>query len=147
MRVSIKQIPDKKAEQVVIECVEINDKVERIKSYVTSLGNTLSGTLNNRLFTFSLYDVYYFEAIDDRVFAYTDSEVYELKTRLYELEHAYSDKGFVRCAKPTLLNLMAVESLSPGLNGRFIAHMVNKEKIIISRQYVPEIKRILMGGK
>ena len=42
---------------------------------------------------------------------------------------------------------MAVESLSPGLNGRFIAHMVNKEKIIISRQYVPEIKRILMGGK
>ena len=31
MRVSIKQIPDKKAEQVVIECVEINEKVERIK--------------------------------------------------------------------------------------------------------------------
>lgn len=146
MRVSIKQIPDKKAEQVIIECVEVTTKVERIQSYVVSLGTTLTGLINNRMYSFSLYDVYYFEAIDDRVFAYTASEVYELKTRLYELEHAYIDKGFVRVAKPTLINLMAIESLSPGLNGRFVAHMINKEKIIISRQYVPEIKQILLGG-
>ncbi len=146
MRVSIKQIPDKKSEQVIIECVEVDAKVERIQNYVTSLGTSLTGLLNNRMFTFSLYDVYYFEAIDDRVFAYTAHAVYELKMRLYELEHAYNEKGFVRCAKPTLLNLMAVESISPGLNGRFIAHMINKEKLIISRQYVSEIKRVLTGG-
>ena len=42
---------------------------------------------------------------------------------------------------------MKLESISPALNGRFTAHMKNGEKIIISRQYVPEIKRTVLGGK
>lgn len=146
MRVSIRQIDDKLAEQVIIECVDMNPQVHAIQSYVTSLGTTLSGIYENRIYGFSLFDVHYFEAVEERVFAYTPTKVYELKTRLYELEHAYAEKGFVRVSKSLLMNLMALDSLSPALNGRFTAHMKNKEKLIISRQYVPEIKRILLGG-
>lgn len=146
MRVKIRQIDDRLAEQVIIECVEVSEKVQNIQSYVTSLSTTLSGNYENRMYAFSLLDVQYFEAIEDRVFAYTSTKIYELKTRLYELEHAYTDKGFVRFSKSLLVNLMALDSLSPALNGRFTAHMKNKEKLIISRQYVPEIKRILLGG-
>lgn len=146
MRVNIRQIDDKLAEQVIIECVEITPKVQNIQTYVNALGTTLSGTYQNRLYPFSLYDVHYFEAIDDHVFAYTSTKVYELKTRLYELEQAYAEQGFVRCAKALLVNLMSLESVSPALNGRFVAHMITKEKLIISRQYVPAIKRILLGG-
>jgi DNA-binding LytR/AlgR family response regulator len=42
---------------------------------------------------------------------------------------------------------MKLESISPALNGRFTAHMKNGEEIIISRQYVPEIKCAVLGGK
>jgi DNA-binding LytR/AlgR family response regulator len=32
------------------------------------------------------------------------------------------------------------------MNGRFAAHMKNGETVIISRQYVPDLKRAVMGG-
>jgi len=146
MKVWIKRIANKTEEQVVIECVEVTPEVESIQSFALTKGTTLTGMLNERLYQFNLAEVFYFEAVDERVFAYTKANSYELKIRLYELENAYHSQHFFRCSKSFLVNLMKIESISPALNGRFMAHMKNQERIIISRQYVPELKRILMGG-
>ena len=96
---------------------------------------------------FSLTEVFYFEAIDEKVFAYTEEEVFEIRQRLYEVEQAYEKYHFVRCSKSVVLNLMLLDSISPALNGRFFAHMKNGEKLMISRQYAMHIKQIVMGGK
>lgn len=147
MKVHIKQISNKADECLIIECVEITADIESIRSYALTKGTTLTGNIDERIYQFNLSDVYYFEAVDERVFAYTKNNSYELKIRLYELENAYSDKHFVRCSKSFIINLMKLESISPALNGRFTAHMKNGENVIISRQYVPEIKRVVLGGK
>ena len=147
MRVNVKQIWDPADEQVVIECVEVTKDIEDIRAYVLTKGTALSGVCGGRVFRFELEEVYYFEAVDERVFAYTKEKVYEMKIRLYELESAYTDRYFARCSKSFLINLMKLESISPALNGRFTAHMKNGEKIIISRQYVPALKLAVMGGK
>jgi len=147
MRVRINRINNKNDECLIIECVEITPDIESIRSYALSRGTTLTGSIDERMYQFNLTDVYYFEAVDERVFAYTKSRSYELKIRLYELENAYSDKHFIRCSKSFIINLMKIESISPALNGRFTAHMKNSEKIIISRQYVPQMKRTVLGGK
>ena len=147
MRVSIKQIPDRAGERVVIECVEVTKDIEDIQAYVSAKGTTLTGTCNDRAYQFSLETVFYFEAVDERVFAYAKERVYEIKQRLYELENAYADIYFLRCSKSFIINLMKLESISPALNGRFTAHMKNGEKIIISRQYVPALKMAVMGGR
>ncbi len=147
MKVRIKQISDKADECLVIECVEVTPDIESIRSYALTKGTTLNGSIDERIYQFNLSEVFYFEAVDERVFAYTTSKSYELKIRLYELENAYADKHFIRCSKSFIINLMKLDSISPALNGRFTAHMKNGEKIIISRQYVPEIKRVVLGGK
>jgi DNA-binding LytR/AlgR family response regulator len=147
MRVKIEQIENRDDEQVVIECVEVTKDIDAIRSYALAKGTTLTGMHGERSYIFELGAVYYFEAVDERVFAYTKERVYELKTRLYELENAYSDRHFIRCAKAFIINLMKLESISPALNGRFTAHMKNGESIIISRQYVPALKQAVMGGK
>ena len=147
MKVRIKQIRDKDAECLTIECVEVTPDIESIRSYALTRGTTLTGSIGERIYQFNLADVFYFEAVDERVFAYTKDKAFELKTRLYELENAYADKHFIRCSKSFVINLMKLESISPALNGRFTANMRNSEKIIISRQYVPEMKRAVMGGK
>lgn len=147
MKVCIKQIDDKAAECIIIECVEITPDVESIRSYALTKGTVLSGKVDERIYQFNLSDVYYFEAVDERIFAYTQSRSYELKIRLYELEKSYGDRHFIRCSKAFVINLMKLESISPALNGRFTAYMKNGEKIIISRQYVPEIKHAVIGGK
>lgn len=147
MQVSIKQISDPAGEQVVIECVEVTRDIEDIRAYVLTKGTTLTGAYNDRTGLFKLEDVFYFEAVDECVFAYVKDKVYEMKVRLYALESAYAEKHFVRCSKAFIINLMKLESISPALNGRFTAHMKNGERIIISRQYVPAVKQAVMGGK
>lgn len=145
MRVSIRKIKDGK-EQVIIECQRVTPDIEDICSYIRSKGTALSGTADGQnVERFNLQSVYYFEALDEKVFAYTKEKVYEVKARLYEVEQAYSASYFVRCSKSVVLNLMLLESISPALNGRFCAHMKNGEKLIISRQYAPAVKQRIMG--
>ena len=146
MKVILKQISDKADECLIIECVEVTPDVESIRSYALTKGTTLTGSVEERIYQFNLSDVFYFEAVDERVFAYTKNRTLELKIRLYELESAYADKHFIRCSKSFVVNLIKIEYISPILNGRFMAHMKNGEKIIISRQYVAAIKRAVMGG-
>jgi len=146
VKVILKQISDKADECLIIECVEVTPDVESIRSYALTKGTTLTGSVDEHIYQFNLSDVFYFEAVDERVFAYTKNRTLELRTRLYELENAYVEKHFVRCSKSFVVNLMKIECISPILNGRFLAHMKNGEKIIISRQYVADIKRAVMGG-
>lgn len=148
MKVSIKKIARKEEEQVIIECTQVTPDIRDIEAYVLGKGTELSGiTLEQHIRQFNLKDVYYFEALDEKVFAYTAGQVYEIKMRLYEVEKAYESYHFVRCSKSVVMNLMLLDSISPALSGRFFAHMKNGEKLMISRQYAPHIKQIVMGGK
>lgn len=145
MKVSIRKIQDKEQEQVIVDCVAITPEVVDIRNYVLNKGKMLSGSCEGNLYQFPLTSVFYFEAVDEHVFAYTSEKVYEVKQRLYELEKEYQNEKFLRCSKSILLNLMKLECISPALNGRFQAHLKNNEKIIISRQYVPELKKVVLG--
>lgn len=147
MKVTIKKILKKEEEQVVIECVDVTPEVKDIYSYVLTKGTKLLGLADNqRMEQFCLEDVYYFEALDEKVFAYTGKLVYEIKMRLYEVEKTYAPHHFIRCSKSVVLNLMLLEGISPALNGRFFAHMKNGERLMISRGYAQKIKQVVMGG-
>ena len=147
MQVNIRKILNREKEQVIIECVEITPQVRDIYSYVQNKGTEISGIVEGEYQKkFRLEDVYYFEALDEKVFGYTKDQVFELKMRLYEVEKEYEDRHFVRCSKYIVLNLMLLDSISPALNGRFFAHMKNEEKLMISRQYASHVKNVVMGG-
>lgn len=145
MRVRIKKTDQRENEEVVIRCVDITSEVRDIYTYVQSRGTEIAGMADGKLCSFSLRDVCYFEALDEKVFAYTTKEVYEVKMRLYEVEETYAVQHFTRCSKSIVLNLMQLEGISPTLNGRFLAHMKNGEKIMITRSYVPKLKAIITG--
>lgn len=85
-------------------------------------------------------DIYYFETVDNRVFVYLERDVYECKLKLYELEQRFMETDFFRATKSTIVNLSKVKSFSPAFNGRFELLMKNGEKLIVSRQYVPDLK-------
>lgn len=88
-------------------------------------------------------EVFYFEYVDQKVFAYCKSKVYEIKSKLYEIEEMFPKKEFIRVSKACILNLDKINSLSPSFGGRFEAHLKNGEKVIISRQYVTNLKEAL----
>ncbi len=140
MKVRVHKVPNPESEEVVIHCMEITPEVKDIYTYVETRGAQLSGLVDGVIRLFQLKEVLYFEAVDERVFAYTKEHVYEVKMRLYEIEENYGDYCFMRCSKSIVINLMQLEGIRPALNGRFVAQLNNGEQLIINRSYVPKLK-------
>lgn len=143
MKVRIEKIKNKEEELMLIRCCKVNEEILEIVSFVKSKSELLTGYEEDQIFQVSLRDIYYFEGVDNKVYAYLKNHVYEIKNKLYELEEMYNKRQFFRCSKSTLVNLLKIECVKPALNGRFTANLFNGEHIIISRQYVPELKKIL----
>ncbi len=145
LRVSVAKIDKDKEEQAIIQCYELRDDVKSIVSFIKSVDSTVAGYQDERMSQIPLQDILFVEAVDNKTYAYTAKKVYELKCKLYEFATQYENRRFFRCSKSFVINLMRVDSVRPILNGRLAARMRNGEEVIISRQYVPELKKRLLG--
>jgi len=134
-------------EMVTIQCYKVTEQVKNIVRFIRTSETVLAGYHDEQITQLPLPDIFYAEAVDDHLFAYTREKVYELKYRLYEFEELGRYERFFRCSKSTVINLMQVNSVYPIFNGRFSAKMFNGEEIIISRQYLPALKECLFGGE
>ena len=85
----------------------------------------------------------YFESVDKKTFAYTTDDVFEVREKLYQLEEKLSTHQFLRISKSMILNVKQIHVIYPTLSGRFEAELENQERVKISRNYVPALKRIL----
>ena len=98
---------------------------------------------DGEIYKLPLCDIYYFEVVDNNSFFYCESEVYESKLKLYEFEELTYGTHFFRATKSTVINADKIVSVSPALYGRFTATLENGEKVMVSRQYVSSLKRIM----
>lgn len=146
MEIKIFKITKEQPEQLEIRCHEITEQVREIVTFVKSRQGQLNGVINGKQYEIPVMDIYYIEAVDSKVFLYSSKKVYETKQRIYELESALRGKYFLRVSKSLLLNLMKIKSIKPAVNGRFTAILQSGEEIMISRKYVPELKKALKGG-
>ncbi|MCW1941557.1 LytTR family transcriptional regulator [Bacillus anthracis] len=53
------------------------------------------------------------------------------------------EKECFRATKSTILNIAKITSVHPSFSGRFEAMLDNGERVVISRQYVPVLKKCL----
>ncbi|WP_321003100.1 LytTR family DNA-binding domain-containing protein [Eisenbergiella porci] len=145
MRVTVERIGREKEEQVLIQCYEVTESIREIERFVKLRQEKLEGYDADRMYCIPLSDVYYAEAVDNRLYIYTEKNVYELKMKLYAFEENYCSGEFFRCSRTAVVNLMRVSYLRPGLNGRLSARLTNGEDIIISRKYVNALKARLQN--
>ncbi len=146
MEVKLLKIAKEQPEQVEVRCHEVTEEVREIVTFIKTRQGQLTGVQEGKQYEVPVMDICYIEAVDEKVFLYTLKQVYETRQRLYELEDLLKEKYFLRVSKSLLLNLMKVQSIKPALNGRFTAVLKSGEEIIISRKYVPDLKRALKGG-
>ncbi|MCH5262087.1 MAG: LytTR family transcriptional regulator DNA-binding domain-containing protein [Lachnospiraceae bacterium] len=143
MKIIIEQIGPEEEEQILIRCRSVDDSIVALAKELEKRRERLTVREGERIMQVDPLDIYYFEAVDNKVFLYTKEKVYETKSKLYELEEQFGYTNFIRVSKSVILNLSNVESFYPEFNGRFEALMKNKERLLISRQYVPELKKRL----
>lgn len=132
-------------EEMIIKCSSLSPGVmDLIKEFKKNDSvDKLHVHLNGKIHLIEPSEVFYFEYVDQKVFAYCKAKVYEIKNKLYEIEEMLPNKDFIRISKTSILNLNKISSLAPTLGGRFEASLKNGEKIIISRQYVNALKKAL----
>lgn len=142
-KVTINQIDTNKSEEIVINCYEINDEVLQIVEKLKKSETVLLGSKDSEMFQIELKDIYYIESVDNKTYICMQKNVFESKLKLYEIEELIRNTKLFRCSKAMILNLAKIRSVSPSVNGRFEAKLLNGESVIISRQYVPNLKKLL----
>jgi DNA-binding LytR/AlgR family response regulator len=143
MKISIEEINKELLEEILIRCHEVDDEIYKIISKLKTEELIIIGYQNDQVHRINLSDIYYFEAVDGKVFSYCKDNVFEVKQKLYELEEMCKDKNCFRASKSTILNLAKISSIHPSMSGRFEAVLDNGERAVVSRQYVPVLKNML----
>lgn len=143
MEVKVLKVGEEVPEVVEIKCHRVNAQVSEIVAFVQSRQGQISGFCDGMQYEIPIINLYYMEAVDNRVFLYSAKQVYETKQKLYELENLFSEKHFLRISKSVIVNLMKIKAIKPAMNGRFTAVLQNGEEVIISRKYVSALKKRL----
>lgn len=143
MKLQIDEIPTIEETEIIIRCKEIDNKVAKIANYLRTNYVTVVGKLNGDTYVLNLDDVYYFEAVENRVFAYVEKEVYEVSYKLQKLTEMLEHTSFIQTARTIILNINKIDRVCTLVNGRIGAVLVNGEKMIITRVYAHDFKRKL----
>lgn len=144
MKILIEEPAVGEEEQIIIRCRQMSRELLGLIDNFKSHRHTIIGLDGSDIHRIDPSQIYYFEAVDNKVFICCREKVFESKYRLYEVEDIFSNSDFLRISKSVILNLRRISFLSPGFSGRLEATLDNQEKVIISRQYVPDLKRKLM---
>ena len=129
--------------EIIVKCKEIDDLLQDIISYIGIADKKMVGEVDGELFFIPLNNILYFESVDKIVYIYTDKQVYRSSAKLYVLEEQLAETYFARVSKTTILNLKKLSSVRSAKNAKLEGILINKEKILISRQYVAEITKRL----
>ena len=110
MKITVEEIANLKETEVVIKCLKRTNKVEAIVDTLRLFDRAINAKREGQTHLIRPHDVYYFDSVDDKVYCYTESEVYETSYRLYELENALTRSTFLRVNKSIILNIAKIES-------------------------------------
>ena len=144
MKITIETPRPGEEDEIIVRCTSLDDRLMNlICALKTEQDHKLTGYVDEKIVMLSPQNIFYFESVDNKVFAYTDKGVYEVHKKLYEIEAEYSYTDFLRISKSTIVNVAKIAYLKPIFNGRFEAKLKNNETIIISRQYVLDLKKKL----
>ncbi|MBQ6888424.1 MAG: LytTR family transcriptional regulator [Lachnospiraceae bacterium] len=143
MKLTIEEIERDKEEEIIVRCHEIDEDMMRMLQKLKKARNGIVGMQGDEIHRLSLDEIYYFEVVDNKSFFYCEEAVYESKWKLYEFAEVSRGGSFFRASKSVILNVDKIDFVKPAFSGRFEAILFNGEKVIVSRQYVGELKELM----
>ncbi len=143
MKITIEALADGAEEEIIIRTNTMDSDIINLIYAVKAGRNRITAFDENEIVQLDSKEIYYFESVDNKVYACCEKNVFEIKQKLYELEETYKQTDFVRISKSMIVNISKVSKIVPMFNGRLEGVLCNGEKVIISRQYVANLKKKL----
>jgi DNA-binding LytR/AlgR family response regulator len=116
----------------------IDEETEAVLDRLRDTLKYIEGTCEDKKVNIAVRDIFYFETVDRKIFAYTKDMCVEVKEALRDIIDEYSKIGFVRISKSSVVNIYKIKKLEGDLNMRVIIHLKNDEKLIMNRSYKKE---------
>lgn len=145
MKLILKKNPEKEL-TVTVEYPEQSSEVSRIIQKLKSEEQFLTGSEDGRNYKILVPDIFYVESVDKRTFIYTKKMVFRSKKPLHQLESELNKYDFIKVSRTCLVNINELVHIKTLANSKLEAELSNEEKIIVSRTYIPEIKRKVLKG-
>ena len=99
MKITIIEPKDGEDDEIIICCRHLDKRLMKLIYAIKTGENKITALHNGNYFQVTLEEIYYFEAVDNKVFLYLEKEVYETRRRLYELEELFQGTDFFRASK------------------------------------------------
>ena len=139
MKVDIRKVYSENEERAETHAVTLTEEIQNAVDILENNKRSIPVINSEETIMCTLDRVYYFESVDKRTFVYTKDKCYETKYRLYELEEMIP-YDFFRCSKAMIINIKKIASVKAEFNARMRAVLLNGEEVVISRNYVKDLK-------
>lgn len=127
--------PTKEEEHIDIYYHEITPVLEKVAAMINNERPVIQGVYEEEKELIAIEDIYYFDTVDRRTFAYTKDKTLQIAKTIGILEEELSPYGFVRINKANLVNIYQIKRIRPEPDMRIKAVLYNDEKLQINRSY------------
>ena len=125
-------------ERVIVYAHEKTKLTDAIQQLVTET-DALNGYNGKQYVKLSFADVYCFTVEENKVFALTESERLQLKSRLYNLEEI-TPESFVKINQSCIIDTNKVERFDASVSGTLLVKLKNGYRDYVSRRNLKKVK-------
>ena len=133
------EISPSQSEDIIISAREKTPLLEKIEELIASSGQTLLGYNGDDTVILDAEDINCFFVEASKVYALTDKERWQIKSRLYQLEAAFSGR-FIKINQSCLINPNKIERFNTSIAGTLSVILKNGYKDYVSRRQLREVK-------
>lgn len=146
MKITINRILEKldSKESAIFNIFQVTPSKEKAISLLKESNYTIvAQNIDSKEYVqLKILDILYLEYLERKIFFYTNENILFIKDSLSNFIKLLPEE-FIQISKNTVVNSLSIEKFYAKKNGNFILKITSHENLMISRRYVPNLKKTL----
>lgn len=141
MRVEQRQVKDQPL-TVIVEYPEYDKSVDNLINKIKNMSISFTGKSDGKTVSIDISDIYYIENVERKIFLYSKKDIYRYDGSMADIDSSISETDIVRISRTCFMNVSHLKEIMQIKNSHLEAVLDNGEKLIVSRKYLKDIKKI-----
>ena len=141
MRVEKRQVKDQPL-TVIVEYPEYDKSVDNLINKIKNMSISFTGKSDGKTVSIDISDIYYIENVERKIFLYSKKDIYRYDGSMVDIDSSISETDLVRISRTCFMNVSHLKEIMQIKNSHLEAVLDNGEKLIVSRKYLKDIKKI-----
>ena len=141
MRVEQRQVKDQPL-TVIVEYPEYDKSVDNLINKIKNMSISFTGKSDGKTVSIDVSDIYYIENVERKIFLYSKKDIYRFDGSMADIDSSISETDLVRISRTCIMNVSHLKEIMQIKNSHLEAVLDNGEKLIVSRKYLKDIKKI-----